>query len=328
VTEAFESLAARAERAVLGAVLLRPDVFQEIAYLDPAEFADPAHAALFGSIRAELARDPDQAGSTLSANLDSLYAATGHSPDYEALAAACPHPGAVAAYARMLVEADFHRTMRAEADRLAEISEPNSQSAAEAVALDRGDVNASTEAEEAPIPGSWKGSQPNREERVLADLIQHPGELDQLPALLGPEHFSAEARSLVFDAIREVHRRGESVDKLTVAWEVDRLQHTVIGTQVGVDPAAYVDRLAALPVEPGTAAELTPRLADPAETAARLSADLRQKAAAHGYGSRARERAIDRQVGRGPNVEPEYRPPTYQPPSPEPDRGHGPRLGF
>lgn len=148
----MRTLAGRAERAVLGAILLRPDVYQDIAYLDPVEFADPAHTALFGAIRAELARDPDQSGSTLSANLDNLYAAPSHSPDYEALAAARPDTVAVPAYARMLVEADLHRTMQAQADRLSEIAEPNSQRTAEAVALDRGDDTASPEAEEAPIP--------------------------------------------------------------------------------------------------------------------------------------------------------------------------------
>lgn len=328
MSDALETLANRAEQAVLGAVLLRPDAFQDIAYLDPAEFVDPAHAALFGAIRAELARDPEQSSSTLSLNVDNLYAATGLSPDFEALIAACPDPDAVAIYARMLVEANLYRTMQAQAERLSEISEPSSQMAAEAVTLDRGDVSASPEAEEAPIPGSWKGSQPNREERILADLIQHPDELDQLPAWLGPDNFSAEARGLVFDAIQEIHRRGESVDRLTVAWELDRLQHTGFGVSAGVDPVAYVERLAALPVEPGSAAELTPRLADSVKTAARRSADLEQRAAAHGYLSRAQVRAAERRVSRDPSVERERQPPTYRPPSPEPERGHGPRMGY
>ena len=43
MTPTYESLAARAERAVLGALLLRPDTYQEIAYLDPAQFIDPAN---------------------------------------------------------------------------------------------------------------------------------------------------------------------------------------------------------------------------------------------------------------------------------------------
>jgi ribosomal protein L34 len=63
-------------------------------------------------------------------------------------------------------------------------------------------------------------------------------------------------------------------------------------------------------------------------TAARLSADLEKRAAEHGYLSRAQVRAAERHVSRDPRAEQEYHPPTYQPLSPEQDRGHGPRLGF
>jgi hypothetical protein len=118
------------------------------------------------------------------------------------------------------------------------------------------------------------------------------------------------------------------VDNLTVAWELNRLQRNDIFAQTGVDPAAYVERLAALPVEPGASAELAVGLA----TAARRAAEREQAAlrtSQSGNGPRAQERAIGRDIGRHQAPEHEYRPPSYQPPSTCIDpKGHGPRLGY
>jgi hypothetical protein len=59
LTSTHEALSARAERAVLGALLLRADVYPDITYLDSAQFADRANAALFEALRTELAHEPD-----------------------------------------------------------------------------------------------------------------------------------------------------------------------------------------------------------------------------------------------------------------------------
>jgi hypothetical protein len=322
--DAHEILVYRAEQAVLGALLQRPEVLRNIAHLDPSQFVDASHAALFDVIRAALAQDPAQSGTELASRLQ----AVGNGPDVEALIDACPDPGGVAAYARMLVEADFERTMAAHADRLWRDSEPESLRRAEAFVLDQHPPQVSVDAEDAPVPGSWKGSRPNREEHILADLIQHPDEFSQLPASMRPDSFSAETRSRLYEVLSDIHSRGEPVDKLTVAWELDRLQRAGLHAEVGVDPVAYVDRLAALPIEPGVSVQLAEGLA----TTARRAAEHEQTAARSlqtGRGPRARERAIGWDVGRDQVPDPERRPPSYEPPSPGIDRdGHGPRLGY
>lgn len=322
--DAHEILVDRAEQAVLGAVLQRPEVLPEIAHLDPSQFVDASHAALFDAIRAALAEEPAQS----SIDLVSRLQAVGDGPDLEALIDACPDPGGAAAYARMLVEADFERTMTSHADRLWRDSEPESQQRIEALLLDQHPPQVSADAEDAPVPGSWKGSRPNREEHILADLIQHPGEFGQLPESIKPDTFSAGTRSRLYEALSDIHTRGEPVDKLTVAWELDRLQRDDLYQRAGVDPVAYVERLAALPVEPGASTQLAEGIA----TADRRAAEREQAAARRsqpGYGPRAQERAIGRDVGRHQSPEPEHRPPSYQPPSPGIDReGHGPRIGF
>ena len=320
MTPTYESLAARAEQAVLGALLLRPDAYPDIAYLDPAQFADSANAALFDAIRTELTHEPDQTSNYLTAHLQAAYAITGDSPNLDRFIDVCPHPGAVAAYARILVEADLHRTMAAHAARLVESSEPHELEQSEAAALIRHEPAISQEAEDAPILGSWKDSRPNREESILADLIQHPDQIEQASGAINATTFTSAVRDDLFATISAVHKRSEPVDALTVAWELDRIQ-TEGYCSVGVDPAAYVDRLATIPVESGTALAAAQQIASQEQRVAERQALARQ-AVGPTRGGVVAERDVGRRVGHrhGGDVE-------HRPPSPGTDR-HGPRLGF
>lgn len=327
-SDTYPALVDRAEQAVLGAVLQRPDIIQDIAFLDPAQFANSAHAALFGAIRTEIARDPDQSSTDLAAHLHSAHATSGNAPDLDALIDACPDPGGAAAYARMLVEADLDRSMAAHAVRITESTEPlDGQRLMEAHVLRHRAIDASQEAEAAPIPGSWKGSRLNREEHILADLIQNPYALDLLPQWFNPRSFSADARSDLYEALTAVHSRGEPVDKLTVAWELDRLQRKDETTTAGVDPIAYVDRLAAIPVEPAAALRLSREL-PPFASEAIGPQQTQGTLPRYGAHSRPQQRAVNRNVSRHEEIGREHQSPTYDPPSPGIERdGHGPRLG-
>jgi replicative DNA helicase len=317
----YETLAARAEQAVLGALLLRPDAYPDIAYLDPAQFADPAHAALFEAIRTELTHEPDQTSSALTAHLQAVYAATGASSDLASFIEACPDPASVAAYARILVEADLNRTMATHAARLVEFSEPHAPEPSEAAALLRHELAISQDAEDAPIPGSWKGSRPNREERILADLIQHPDQIERASEVINPATFTSAARDDLFEAISAVRKCGDPVDTLTVAWELDRIQAEGYRS-AGADPAAYVDRLAAVRVEPGTALETAQKIASQDQRDAEQKARAQQSA---GPTYAAADRSINRHVG--PRRNGEARPPSNDHPTPGIDR-RDPRPGF
>ena len=317
----YETLSARAERALLGALLLRPDAYQDIAYLDPAQFGDPANAALFEAIRTELTHDPDQSSSTLTAHLQAVYAATGANSDLASFIETCPDPTAATAYARILVEAELNRTMAAHAARLVELSEPHSPERSEAAALIRPEPAISRDAENAPISGSWKGSRPNCEERILAELIQHPDQIEQASGAIDAATFTSAARNDLFDAISAVHKRGEPVDALTIAWELDRIQAEGL-RNAGVNPAAYVDRLAAVPVEPGTALETAEKIASQEQLVAGRQARAR-RSTSPAYGSTVADRSIGRRV----HHDVEARPPSHDRPRPGTDR-HGPRPGF
>ena len=322
----YETLAARAERAVLGALLLRRDVYSDIAYLEPTQFADPANAALFDAIRAELAREPDQSSSALTAHLQAAHAAAGASTDLAQFIDACPNPVGAAAYARMLVEADLFRTMNTHAVRLASGAAPESPEYLQALAIFHDEPTLSEEAEQAPTPGSWKGHRSNREEHILADLIQHPDQIEPVTEVFNAAMFTATARDALFEALVSLNKRGEPVDTLTVAWELDRAQ-AAGPHSAGVDPTAYVERLAAVSVEPGTALETARLIASQDQLVADRQARARQSTGPTHAGYVA-ERAVGREISRHQQHEQQYQPPTYHPPSPDIERGHGPRMGY
>lgn len=322
MTATYEPLTVRAESAVLGALLIRPDVYTDVAYLDPEQFADPANAALFDAVRTELVREPNQTSSSLTAHLQAAYATTGVDPDLDRFIDACPDPGGAAVYARMLVEADLNRTMARHAVRLAETSEPNSPARVEAFVLMRSEPAMSRDAEEAPVSGSWKGSRSSREERILADLVQHPDQIEQASEAINTATFTADSRSDLFEALSRIHKRGEPVDNLTVAWELDRIQ-TSSFRDTGVDPSGYVDRLTAVPVEPGIAVETARQIASQEQRVAERQARAQQSAGPTHGGT---GRAVNHQVSQHRHREAEVRPPSYDPPSPgiEP---RGPQIG-
>ena len=318
----YETLAARAEQAVLGALLLRPDTYQEIAYLDPAQFIDPANAALFEAIRTELTHEPDQTNSALTAHLQAVYAATGASSDLASFIETCPDPTAATAYARILVEAELNRTMATHVARLIELSEPQSPERSEAAALIGPEPAISQDAENAPIPRSWKGSRPNREERILADLIQHPDQIEQAREVINATTFTSTAREDLFEALSAIQKRGEPVDTLTIAWELDRVQAEGYRS-VGVDPAAYIDRLAAVPVVSGAALTTAQQIASEEQRVAGRQTRAQQPASPTN-GAAVADRSADRRVGRRRDID--VRPPSHNHPTPGTDR-HGPRLG-
>jgi hypothetical protein len=204
--------------------------------------------------------------------------------------------------------------------RLAEGSEPNSPQRVEAVVLMRPEPLVSQDAEAAPVSGGWKGSRSNREERILADLVQHPEQFAQAGEAIVTTTFTADARSDLFEALSRVHRRAEPVDNLTVAWELDRIQADGF-RDAGIDPAAYVDRLAALPVEPGTAVETAQKIASEDQIVARRQARAKQSPGPTHGGYVA-----DHSVGRRVDHDVTHRPKSIDPPSPD-TKYRGPRPG-
>jgi len=98
----MDSLSQRAERALLGAILLGAGRTAALPRLEPGDFADQAHRELFTM----LTTDPGQTGSAYGREyLDDLQRS-------------CPHPGHAPAYGRMVIEATLRRQLTGHALRL------------------------------------------------------------------------------------------------------------------------------------------------------------------------------------------------------------------
>ncbi|MGI5208947.1 replicative DNA helicase [Spirillospora sp. CA-108201] len=92
------------------------------------------------------------------------------------------------------------------------------------------------------------------ERGVLGGLMLAPGTIDEVAALIGPVDFYRPAHGVVFEAILQLHRRGEPADAVTVNGELARLGesartggapylHTLIQTVPTAANATYYAQL-------------------------------------------------------------------------------------
>lgn len=133
-----------AEKAALGAVLNDPARLAELSdWLDPEDFYTPQHQAIYRAMlildERGAAPDLDPANDGRAQNLATyLLTVAGHVtetgthldlPYLHTLMQACPRPENAPHYARMVVEADTHRTIIENATRLAQVTHTHQQTA-------------------------------------------------------------------------------------------------------------------------------------------------------------------------------------------------------
>jgi DnaB-like helicase N terminal domain len=111
------ALTRRAERAALGAMISDPHLAPRLGILEPRDFTDPRHRAVFQAIR--MLAGTEQPG---QARWRDLIAATAGKPITTAyldgLAASCPRPPHGHAYAAMLIQATLSRLARERANEI------------------------------------------------------------------------------------------------------------------------------------------------------------------------------------------------------------------
>jgi hypothetical protein len=191
------------------------------------------------------------------------------------------------------------------------------------------DRSSPAEPELQPATKGWRGDpQARREAQVLADLIQHPAECEQVMAWLPAQAFSPGPHREIYQAMRAVLHTSEPIDPLTVAWQlgVGRASSGITGfgqvpgterNSADADPD-YVFHLARLPVEPGSAIMNGGlRLAD------HISSELIRDTPAVGATARERTGNGRHPPHAGPHqpIRPETRP--LLPPPPAPGRSPG-----
>ncbi|MFC9331701.1 DnaB-like helicase N-terminal domain-containing protein [Kitasatospora sp. NPDC057015] len=268
-----------AEQAVLGAILLAPRQLRSLsAWLRPAHFYRPAHAALFEALLAQqeaghpgLVSDSDvdqlawvtQAMAAASAANPGFTAAYGH-----ALIAACPVPGHAVSYGRMVLETAVRREVHEHAHRLLNAARTGHIEAALQLtgalrtAIDRlADSWGSPDERPRPAPGPWPlelsehiVEETRQHEQVLLGAVTAvPGELAEITSWLHPADFLDPGHRAVYRALAALGHRGDPIDPLTVLWEVQH-RGTLSGGDITADGVRSITR-AGFTGDPGYWAE-------------------------------------------------------------------------
>lgn len=270
------SLAVRAERALVGALLAEPDRFAEVSHVRAGDFADPSLGAVFTAIAVDAGggQPPTQ---MLGFDAENL----------RGLAQACPEPGDAAVYARMVTEAGLRRELAGHSDRLSRLSAMSPGADGEHLgllsqAVKRQGQVAERLDEPSRTAGPATSAKLDREDLILADLLQHREMIGYVHDLLRPEFFTAGDRRDVYQAMISVAGRGEPLGELTVAWEMNRIgpaPDTISSDRL----SDYLGTLATTTVERGAALLLGQELmADVFRVELEaMAADLSAREAAH-----------------------------------------------
>ena len=243
-----DDLINRVERAVLGALITDPGLVPRLEYLEPRDFADDLHRAIYPTRPSRSLRHAT-APSSGDRNMAVARAAGRQvSEDYvRELAATCPNPRHATAYGLRLVQAALYRQMSRSAEALgaqaavlgyagtrviqvgAE-SGPQALDAARHLGLVSAALRRHTTAL-APTPATAVQSlavsparstsvQELREEDVLTALLQEHRESDRILSFLPAAAFTSPDRQEIFRAIGRLRQASQPVDELTVIWEL------------------------------------------------------------------------------------------------------------
>jgi replicative DNA helicase len=265
----MDNLIDRTEAALLGALLADRAALEAARFLVAEDFHKPEHQALYRAVvDVHLVRGPDL---DVTAHID-LVVRTADHPDVtgdalRALTADAADPELVPVYARMVQEAAVRTMLASHVDRILERSLTTGGPEGQHLALLAQALTAQAQPFTAPPSTTAEPehdrtpaatavpdiSAPERERAVLADLVQHPGELPEVRPWLTPDTFAPGPHREAYEAITAVADRGEPLTDLTVTWELARRQATVAPErQTHIDTAGYTHT----PVEPGTAVQL------------------------------------------------------------------------
>lgn len=228
-------LTLRTEQAFIGALLRDPRNIDDVAYLPANRLTHPTYQAVYQNLRDLNAA----AQATPTTYLPDLVAADLRAPgvtsDYlRALAAACPDPDHAAVYARMIQEAYIRSTLAAYAT-----NQPPTQAGDQATELYNSALTRAlgrqgyhlAEHDHVPAPALTEPATGNhvptderaqREEMILADLIQHQDQIAEVEPWLTSDVFVPGPHRELYETILTVDGYDEPVSELTIEWELSR----------------------------------------------------------------------------------------------------------
>ncbi|MGK4586078.1 DnaB-like helicase N-terminal domain-containing protein [Kitasatospora sp. HPMI-4] len=249
----------RAEHALLGAVILRPEQLPGLRWIDPVDFATPARGWLWNALHR---MGPDRVHPVaITAALADADPGTRQilAPHRVAgMVASCPNAAHAPLYGGMVLEAALHRAVdfvgsdlrtRAAHGQLDEAD----QLVADAVATGqqlpgmgvrwatvpetvRSLLDTAADRPPTPAPPLVRSRvDAVAEETTVASLLRYPQQMEEVGRWLHAADFADSQHAAVYRAIERLTQRQAPIDALTVTWEAQR------GT-VPLDPA-HLDRL-------------------------------------------------------------------------------------
>jgi DnaB helicase-like protein len=242
-----ESLTARAERALLGAIIADPGLAGRLGYLRPADFDDAWNRLVYSAILVARRDHPPVPDGWREAIIRAAGPGVVAREDLDALVGDCPDPGHGAAYGAMVVQGGALAILREQARELAARARQLAGSAGRqglghgvagleagvaaghlgrvAAAIRQHADDLGPTAGHAALSGELgvSGVRARREELVLAALLRlgrtaARALAERLPASV----FSDPYRRVVFETIAAMRQAGRPVDALTVDWELAR----------------------------------------------------------------------------------------------------------
>jgi replicative DNA helicase len=264
----------RAEQGVLGALLAaaeRDDQAWIFAALGVDDFAHPTHQALFAALwdLRSSGYDPYRLADAVAlvgvgADVTTAWLST--------LAKQAPSPAHVRAYTSIVLAAAFDRDtadfagpylaaaeLATDADARLSLMRTGQALQVQAVTFSTGSfVSPDTTV---VAVSAVADRDLNREDMVIADVLQHPRQAEKVAAWLTSDVFTTEQRRLAFEITVSHAYHGDPVDPVIVAWELERARalnayyqrQAAASTTRDEHDLPYLTRLAVTAVAVGTA---------------------------------------------------------------------------
>ncbi|MEV8590881.1 DnaB-like helicase N-terminal domain-containing protein [Streptomyces sp. NPDC051180] len=247
----MKRLTRKAEEALLGAMLFRPEALSSMRWIPSGVFSRPDHAALWQTLHSidfsQVARNDIPATVTQAvAGIEEQGIRHLLNPSRLAqLANACPDPRTAPLYGGMTLEAAIHRAVehageelrhtvrRTETDQVLAALEQADRTGQRIAQLDaawkaapevvRNLLDTQPTQPVAPVPRTARArTDLQAEAETVASLLYQPRQLDEVTRWLSDQDFSHPELSAVYRAMVTLDERHAPIDPLTVAWEAQR----------------------------------------------------------------------------------------------------------
>ncbi|MEV5348962.1 DnaB-like helicase N-terminal domain-containing protein [Streptomyces achromogenes] len=256
-------LTRRAEEALLGSMLHRPEALPSMRWIPPATFARPDHAALWQLLQSldfsKIA--PNEVPAAVSAAVAKI-----EDPGIRQLlsparisrladSSVCPNPRTAPLYGGMVLEAAVHRAVehageqlrdtarQAEVDQALKALEQADRTGRRLTQLDaawkaapetvRNLLDTQPEQEVTPVPRTERArTDLQAEGETVASLLYEPRQLPEVTGRLQATDFSHPQLAVAYRAMCTLDERHAPIDPLTVAWEAQRHPGPALNDQI------------------------------------------------------------------------------------------------